>query len=126
MLVTEHGEALTYDLLTVGMRLRDLGTDALTWEELLAVVRQQPQDSALGRAVHGADVAWGLPEQLLAAIADTLAMQFWADHNRRKAHKPKPIERPGVTETETAVFGNADSAMTIEDFDLWLGREYLN
>lgn len=67
---------------------------------------------------------WGLSEQLLALIADNLAMQFWADHNRKKAYKPKPIERPGVNTKDVAVYGGgADSAVSIEEFDAWLEGE---
>jgi hypothetical protein len=50
-------------------------------------------------------------------------MQFWADHNRRRGQRPKPIKRPGVTDETTAVYGTAESAMSMEDFDVWLGWE---
>lgn len=120
----DYGEALTYDLLGLGLRMRDLGSPALTWREVLTVVRHQT-GSALERAMFPEEAAWGLPEQLLALIADTLAIQFWADHNRKAAHKPKPLERPGVSEKDTAVYG-AESAVTIEEFDAWFAVERSN
>lgn len=51
--LTEHGEAIERDLLVAGLRLGDLGTDRLTWRELLVLVRWSPPGSALARSVSG-------------------------------------------------------------------------
>lgn len=104
--------------------MRDLGTSTLSWRELLSVVRHQT-GSALERAMFPDEAMWGLDQQLLALIADSLAMQFWADHNRKAAHKPKPITRPGVSEADTQVYGGG-SAVTIEEFDAWFAVEREN
>lgn len=113
-------EAIRYDLLTLGLRLRDLGTAQLTWADLLAVCRQSPHGSALQRALQPEDAPWGLTEQLLALIADVVSMQFWADHNRRRSQRPKAIPRPGVSEKNRQTYGDADDAMSMDEFDAWL------
>lgn len=117
----EYGEALAYDVLTHGLRLRDLGTPAFSWRDLLTIIRHQPHGCALERAIDPEAAMWGLPEQLLALIADVASLHLWADHNRRKGQKPKPIERPGVAgETETTVLGGGASAVPVDEFDDWL------
>jgi len=53
-LLEEHGEAVEYDLIDAGLRLRWLGTEALTWRDLLVRVRRSSKGSALYRALHPA------------------------------------------------------------------------
>ena len=62
--------------------------------ELLSWLEHLPADSALMRALNP-DIAWGLPEQLLAGVVDVLT---WANYQRAggKGPKPKPVPRPGV------------------------------
>ena len=51
-LIEEHGEAVEYDLIDAGLRLRWLGTEALSWRDLLVRVRLSPKGSALYRTMH--------------------------------------------------------------------------
>lgn len=96
-LVDEFPEAVEYDVLRHGHRLRDLGSDRLTWRDLRIILSQQkPSESALWME-QNPDHMWGLPEFLLADVADTLHALFWAKtkDGAKNRNRPKPIERPG-------------------------------
>lgn len=94
-LIDEHQEAVEYDLITHGVRLRDLGTDRLSWRDLKIIVKQQPGNSALARAINGDDYLWDIHAQLAALIVDHLAVGNWQRSGDKRAKRPKPVERPG-------------------------------
>lgn len=122
-LIDQHGEAIEYDLISLGMRLRDLGTDKLSWRDLLVITRQAPRQSALARAAHGSDLAWGLTEHLLATAVDALNIANWQRGNEGRkspSRKPKPVPRPGVKDTESTTVG-ADP-IPMSEFDTWWER----
>jgi len=81
----------------MGLRLRDLGSERLTWTDLRAIVRHSPVDSALIRAKEPERSRWGVSEYLLAVIADSLRWLVWAKTKdaKRNRNRPKPIPRPG-------------------------------
>lgn len=49
-LLSEHGEAIEYDLIRLGLRLDWLGTQCFSWRDLWVIVRQCGPDTALWRA----------------------------------------------------------------------------
>lgn len=118
-LVEKHEEAIAYDCITLGLRLRNVGTEDFTWGDLLAIVRQSPRSSALFRSQHPDEAVWGHQEQLLALIADTLAAANWQRAQGKKKDYPKPIPRPGVEQDKK--FGN--EAVSIDEMSSWLGWE---
>jgi hypothetical protein len=68
----------------------------LTVHRLWRLIRQFPRESATARSVHGVDeVSWGLQEQLLAGISDSLSLRLW-QAGRGKGRRPKPMPRPGL------------------------------
>lgn len=96
-LVDEFPEAVEYDVLRHGLRLRNLGSSSFTWRDLKVLVEQQrPGESALWME-QNPDHMWGLSEFLLADVADTLHMLFWAKtkDGAKNRNRPNPIERPG-------------------------------
>ena len=99
VLIDEHREAITSDLLDRGLRLHTLGVD-LRWSELKAVVARSVTDphSALFRELSPDVAGWGRPEMLLADIADTLHWLKWAKtpDGAKNINHPDPIQRPGV------------------------------
>ena len=123
----EHRDAVAYDLMSMGYRLRDFPSPALTYGDLLVVVRQCPAGSAVARSVDPEQSAWGISEHLLATAADSLAWLVWAkseDASKRR-NKPRPIPRPGVVDPdrETQVIGSAPVPLDeLDDFLEW-GRE---
>ena len=126
-LLREHGEAVEYDLLALGLRLDWLGTDLLTWRDLLVVVRQAAPGSAIARAVEPEQAAWGLSEQLLALVADYLAWMQWAQSTdgEKGRNRPRPIPRPGVEpDVERSVFGSDPVALDeLDKFLNWSNSE---
>lgn len=91
-LLTEHEGAIRYDLLSLGLRLDDLGTKRLTWVDLLAVLTNLPPGSAVARARHGEFATWTAETHLLALIADVLRAANW--QRASKGPRPKPVPRP--------------------------------
>ncbi len=116
-LVDEHQEAIEYDLIALGLRLRDLGSAGFTLRDLWVIVQQSPASSALARS-SDVDAGWTLEAMLLAEVADVARDDWWATHNGREQDRPKPIERPG-RRPDTTVYGSG--ALPIEEMASWLG-----
>ena len=91
----EYREAVEYDLIALGLRLDWLGSERLSWRDLLVVIRQSPRGSAMNRALDP-DHTWGLAEQLLAANFDALRVGIWQRGQGKRGDYPEPLERPGV------------------------------
>lgn len=107
----------------IGRRLDDLGTPALSWRDLLVVVRQSGPGSALARAISPDLAAWGsgqVTADLLAVVADLLAAANWQRQGKKSAPKPKRIKRPGVA-NEDKKYGSAP--IPVRDFDDWWNNQ---
>lgn len=117
-LVEEHSEAVEYDLIRMGLRLRNAGTSGFNWRDLWVVVRNLGRDTVTFAAIHAdddsVDPAWGVSEYLLAAAVDALNFRLY-QAGGGKGQKPKPVPRPGDT-----VRTRGDS-MSREEADAWLG-----
>ncbi len=97
-LLNEYPEAIEYDLITLGLRLSDLGSERLSWRDLLVIVtRMPPHRSALANERTPEDASWTLSNHLLAEAIDSLRLQLWAKTKdaQRNRNRPKPIPRPG-------------------------------
>ncbi|APE37664.1 hypothetical protein BOX37_31205 [Nocardia mangyaensis] len=95
-LAEEHAEAVEYDLITVGLRLRHLGTDALTWCNLKAVITCSPSTSALYRVRNLSEHEWHLDRLLLTDVVDFLRWLVWAKSAdaQQGRNRPEPIPAP--------------------------------
>lgn len=82
----------------MGLRLRDLGSEKLTWSDLKAVTGQAPSSSAFRRSLIGVDHEWTLTNSLIATGVDALRWLVWAKtkDGAKNRNRPKPIPRPGV------------------------------
>ncbi|MBF6459801.1 hypothetical protein IU433_12215 [Nocardia puris] len=102
----------------MGLRLRQLGTDELTWRDLKVIIKHLPDDAALRRAIHP-DSGWGIAELLLAQIADKANWLAWTKTKAAQKGRgaPKPIPRPGVEPVEK--IGN--TVMTLDQAEAFLG-----
>lgn len=116
-LLAEHQEAIEYDLIGLGLRLDWLGTEALSWRDLLVITHKSPQGSALYAGVHGERSEWGLSEFLLAHMIDLLAEANWQRTGRPGGH-PKPFPRPGL-EPEGTTYGS--DPIPLDEMAEWLG-----
>lgn len=102
-----------------GLRLRDLGTERLSWRDLWVIVTQQdPAQSAVHRALNPDDAPWNMHTFLLAETVDTLRTLVWfkTKDGQKGRNRPKPIPRPGYRPN---VLGKS-KGMTIAEADVWL------
>ncbi|MEV0356368.1 DUF5361 domain-containing protein [Nocardia sp. NPDC050697] len=109
-------------MITLGLRLRQLGTDDLSWRDLKVVVQGLPVGSALFRATHPDQHRWQLTEHLLADVADSLRWLVWAksDDAQHGRGRPQPIRRPGVQDNRERV-GTAVGIDQMNGFLNWSG-----
>jgi len=120
-LIQQHGEAIEYDLIRHGLRLRDLGTPSFDWRDLLVIVKHLGPESATVRAASPDQAGWGLTEQLLAALVDAVQIGNWQRQGRTHSPRPKPIPRPGVKD-RTRTIGRGRGT-TAAEFDRWRSRK---
>lgn len=117
--LTEHGEAIEYDLLVIGRSLEDLGTDRLSWRDLWIVLTQAPRTSAYARSRLGEAALWGLAEHLIASVLDAVNAGNWQRGNQGRqvpTPRPRPVSRPGVQD-DTQTFGS--DPIKISEFNAW-------
>lgn len=116
-LVDAHREAIEYELLRAGLRLRDLGTEQFNWRDLFVLVRawQKQPHNALAEAVHKHPV-WTIGEQLLAILVDLTGHGNWQRLKKRFAPKPKRLPRPWEKQN-TRQLGS--DPIPISQFDDW-------
>ena len=105
-----------HDLLAMGLRLRDLGTTRLWWDELRAVIVWASEGSAIYRARGGDAALWGVGEFLLASTVNTLRTMSWQITGDDKAPRPEPILPPGMEARAEASTTRGD-VMSIEEMD---------
>lgn len=104
----------------IGLRLRwlnELGQD-FSLGDLLDFVEHATPDMAIYRVIHPEESEWNLANQLLAQLIDMQVMWRWVDGGK-KGQKPKPIPRPGVTETHTKKY-TVSTSSTMDEIDEWL------
>lgn len=103
----------------MGRRLEDLGSESLTWRDLLVIVKHSGPSSALARALQPELAAWASGQvlaDLLATAVDLLAGANWQRQGKKSAPKPKRVKRPGV-ENGDKKYGRAP--IPVKDFDDW-------
>ena len=123
-LLDEHQEAVEYDLINHGLRLRQLGTEALTWRDLKIIIEFQPHGkSAVARMKDPEEVAWGISEHLLAIIADSSRARVWQEGSGKARDKPKPIPRPGIENTEKTTYKY--DVLPVNDMAEFLGEGFV-
>lgn len=108
--------ALQYDLLTRGLTLENLGSEAFSWYDLLVFAKHVQADSksALATELHGP--TWSIEAQLMAMAVDTLGIGNWQRAGRKSAPKPKRIPRPWEKPKVTSL---GKDAIPISKFNDW-------
>ena len=83
---------------------------------------QYIEGSALYRALLGDDSDWNTTNQLLAMVADHLAVANWfqTKDGQKGKNRPKQIPRPGVRDEEEHTYGKGTS-MSMDEARKWLG-----
>ena len=69
---------------------------------------------------------WTLGNHLLADVADTLHLLWWAktEDAARRRNRPKPIPRPGITDDSKKQIGAG--SLPVEAMREWLGGDFVN
>ena len=118
-LIEEHGEAVEYDLIDAGLRLRWLGTEALSWRDLLVRVRCSAKGSALYRALEPHPDH--TPElELLRRMEYHLGWLRWAktDDGAKNRNHPEPFRFSWEPKPRSEYAGDV---MTRDEMDRRLG-----
>lgn|GEM_PF-3421195 len=116
-ILSQHFGAVERDLICARLRWADVGTERLSFGELVSfVLHAQP-----GTATHFARSERFSPEShLLAMAVDELRVQTWLnteDATRDPAdqqYRPTPLQRPGVVYRDPDEAD--DNTMTVEDY----------
>lgn len=118
-LVTEHREAVEFELLERGYGIGDIGTLTLSWTELRVLIRRWVSlpHNALAESIAGYSV-WSIGEQLLAMLVDSTA---WSNYIAQRAAggkpaKPQPLPRPWDAKPQT--YGSG--ALPYDQIDAWI------
>lgn len=90
-----HRDALEYELIKRGARLRWLGTPFLSWRDVYLIAINAEPGSQLARELDPS-LAWTRTDYWLQSIEYSLRWLVWgktkdAQHNRKR---PKPVEPP--------------------------------
>lgn len=125
----EHQEAVERDLIVLGLRWRDVGTKALTWRDLSAIVTAAQPGSAIYRALTAEGSGWTATEYILADVYDAIErVRFYTAGAAgiKRPRKPKPYPRPGVTAKDRDVRTFRTTPMPIDEMRAWLGWDTPN
>ena len=111
----EHSEALEFDLIKLGLRLRDAGSLEFNWRDLWVVCRRLGRDSELYKSMNpDDDTSWSVTDYLLAMVADNTSFRLYQAAGG-KGKKPKPVPRPG----DVKQYGG--DALPVDAMADWLG-----
>lgn len=105
---------MAHELIRLGLRLRDLPSPHLTYQDLAAIVRQAPPDSAIVRSM-GPQATHTTEAELLRSVEYSLRALVWAKSGRGK--KPEPL----VFEWEKPKSVYEFDVMTTDEVDDFLG-----
>lgn len=123
----KHSEAIEHDLIALGLRWRDVGSDDFNWRDLLAIVKAATPGTAIYRALSPDGAGWSHTDHLLADLFDSSQQVAYyaaaAVSRRGQVKKPKLRKRPGVDALgrESKTFGM--KPMPIPDLIRALGWE---
>ena len=111
----EHSEALEFDLIKLGLRLRDAGSLEFNWRDLWVICRRLGRDSELYKSMNpDDDTSWSVTDYLLAMVADNTSFRLYQAAGG-KGKKPKPVPRPG----DVKRYGG--DALPVTEMAEWLG-----
>lgn len=118
-LIDDHGEAVEFDLIALGLRLRDIGV-TFSWRDLKVIVSRGDATSAVARATDPQNAAWSdLTALLLREVV--YEMQLARRQQAGKGPMPKRIPLPGE-DGDSSHFGS--EPLELEDMAEWLGGAF--
>lgn len=98
-----------------------MGTPRLSWRDVWVVCTNAAPKTPLAVALNP-KMAWDVQDYLLAEIADSQRWLVWAKTTdaQKKRNMPKPIPRPGVSESSGRV--TDVRAMDVDALKAFLAR----
>lgn len=109
-----HPLALERELIGLGLRSRQVGTDELTWRDLQAIVSHAEPGGPLAKDLG---YVWTTDGYMLANIYDALAGANWQRAGRSNEPPPKPIKRPNEVMDGEKSFGF--EPIPLSEFNDW-------
>lgn len=106
--------AVEGELISRGLRIRDLGSERCTWSDLRAILYTAPPGSVIASCLG---TPWGTSDYMLANVVDLLNAANWQRGGDKHKPRPKPVKRPGENDDSVRVFG-ADP-IAPESFNDW-------
>lgn len=90
--------ALEFDLIGLGLRLRDFPSHDKSWRDLVVIVRNLGADSAYFRVTHPDSWQWDQQAMLSASMVDLMNILVWfkTEDGQKGRNRPKMVPRPGV------------------------------
>lgn len=92
--IDDHSEEVEYDLIHLGLRLRDWPNGGVSWRDLLVIVRQAPLDSAVYRAVSGDEWQRTPVIDFLRQIEHTSRVLAWQQGGGKSHDYPALVPLP--------------------------------
>lgn len=118
----QQREAIEYDLIALGHRLDEVGTEALSWRDLWVIYQQAPPTSAIVLATYPEASIWQLQEHLLAGILDAVRVANWQRGRARRNEYPAPVPRPGIEPGGDDYIGSVSvKPVPMDEMADWLG-----
>jgi len=111
-LIDEFAEAVGADLLTVGKRLDDIGSESFSWWDFKVWVAYRPAGSILHTKVHGQSYPFEV--RMLGVVVELLRNANW--QRSGKGPRPKPIRWPWGGQDQTESFGSAAPLDVVRDY----------
>lgn len=91
----QHASEVEYECIKLGLRLRDLGTDRLTWRDLYVIAKHVEPGTPLA-GVISADMAWTRGDHLIADVFDAIRAMHWGSAGHAEAVPDEYLHpRPG-------------------------------
>lgn len=118
----KHPEAVEYELLSLGIRWRDIPSEQANWRDAWVAIKCRPNGGALHRALDPEGANWSVTDFILARLTHSLeqhATDFRQAHGDKRAKPPKRIRVPGMGKGPNHI---QTRSMTLAELDKRLGR----
>lgn len=120
----EHEGAVQSDLIDKGLRLRSIGREDFNLQDLLVIIENSGQGTALFRKLNPKEWVWTHTDHLLALVYDKLAEHNWmiSKDGAKGIKRPKPLPRPGLVDENNETKQISGKPVTIEEMERILGE----
>lgn len=115
-LVQAYPSQIEYDLIRLGLRLRQWPDGGLSWRDLVVIVKHCPPDSALRQALPESGPSPTDTPQLLRDIEHGIRVLQWQNQGKDDHPYPEPYRWPGE-KTPPPAADEQPSSYRLEEID---------